>query len=103
MRRAALRAAISASRAVSTKPQMLGIATSFAAPSAAARIVVPAAARCFSQTLRVADEFSEMEQSSRASSASGECTPVPTSSSNSKDNQMALYDDKRTIRRATLD
>lgn len=55
MRRAALRAAVSASRAVSTKPQVLGMAASFVAPPAA-RIAVPAIIRCFSQTLRVAEE-----------------------------------------------
>lgn len=51
-RRAALRAAVSASRAPATKVQMLGVATQISAP----RIIVPAAVRCFSQTLRVANE-----------------------------------------------
>lgn len=51
-RRAALRAAVSASRAPATKVQMLGVATQISAP----RIIVPVAVRCFSQTLRVANE-----------------------------------------------
>lgn len=52
IRRAALRAAVSASRAPGAKAQMLGVATQISAP----RVVVPAAVRCFSQTLRVANE-----------------------------------------------
>jgi hypothetical protein len=54
IRRAALRAAVSASLAPATKAQMLGVATQISAP----RIVIPAAVRCFSQTLRVANEES---------------------------------------------
>ncbi|KAL1861725.1 hypothetical protein Daus18300_008694 [Diaporthe australafricana] len=52
IRRAALRVAVSASRAPATKAQMFGIATQISAP----RFVVPAAVRCFSQTLRVNEE-----------------------------------------------
>ncbi|KAK2610516.1 hypothetical protein N8I77_003941 [Diaporthe amygdali] len=52
LRRAALRAAVSASRAPVAKVQILGVATQISAP----RIIVPAAVRCFSQTLRVASE-----------------------------------------------
>lgn len=72
MRRSALRAAISASRAASTKPQVLGIATSFAAPCAA-RVAVPASIRCFSQTLRVAEDWS---QNSSGAPGAGEYTPA---------------------------
>ncbi|KAF3769248.1 RNA-binding domain-containing protein [Cryphonectria parasitica EP155] len=58
LRRAATRVAVSASRVPSTKISVFGIATQFAAvPSA--RIIAPIAVRCFSQTLRVAEEEGE--------------------------------------------
>lgn len=55
MRRAVVRAAVSASRVPSTKTSVLGIATKITATSAI-RVATPASVRCFSQTLRVADE-----------------------------------------------
>ncbi|KAJ4394136.1 hypothetical protein N0V93_003353 [Gnomoniopsis smithogilvyi] len=55
MRRAVVRAAVSASRLASTKPSMLGAASKFAIPTTT-RISAPVAVRCFSQTLRVAAE-----------------------------------------------
>lgn len=66
MRRALVKAAVSASRVPSTKTSMLGVASQFAVPSIA-RIATPIALRCFSQTSRVAD-FSSLEQQAEGQS-----------------------------------
>lgn len=67
MRRAVVRAAVTASRVPSTKVSMLGVASQFAVPSVA-RISVPVAARYFSQTLRVASEEDGAMQSNSGQS-----------------------------------
>lgn len=70
MRRAIVKAAVSASRVPSTKTSMLGVASKFVAPSAA-RFCAPTAVRCFSQTLRVAEDgFKAMEGASNESKLS---------------------------------
>lgn len=62
MRRAVVRAASSATRVPSSKTSMLGVATKIAPKFAIPTTTV----RCFSQTLRVANEdaFSEMQRES---------------------------------------
>lgn len=68
MRRAVVRAALSASRAPSTKTPMLGVATQIAA----CRTAAPAAIRFFSQTLRVANEDAFNSMQSEAANTEGE-------------------------------
>lgn len=65
MRRAVVRAAVSASRVPSTKTSMLCVASQFAAPTVT-RFSAPIAVRCFSQTFRAAaeDGFSSLESAS---------------------------------------
>lgn len=68
MRRALVRAAISASRIPSTKTSMLAASTKIVS-----RIASPVAMRCFSQTFRVADEsntdaFSQIQSDANGSS-----------------------------------
>lgn len=65
MRRAVVRAAVSASRVPSTKTSMLCAASQFAAPTVT-RFTAPVAVRCFSQTFRAAaeDGFSNLESAS---------------------------------------
>lgn len=79
MRRAVVRAAVSASRVPSTKTSMLGAAFQFAVPSVA-RVSAPVAAvRYFSQTLRFAStEFSSASESDSNSSQSKQ-GPYPIS------------------------
>lgn len=66
MRRATVRAALSASRASTTKTSMLGVASQIPVASVG-RIAVPVSIRCISQTLRVANEAGN----SLSSSSSG--------------------------------
>lgn len=66
MRRAVVRAAVSASRVPSSKTSMLGVAVQFAAPTVA-RISAPIAVRCFSQTFRVAAEDGSTAQEGQSS------------------------------------
>lgn len=60
MRRAVVRAAVSATRVPSTKTSMLGVVTKIAVP----RTAIATTVRCFSQTLRFAseDSFGAMQQ-----------------------------------------
>lgn len=69
MRRAVVRAAVSASRVPATKTSMLGVASQISV-AAVARIVAPVSARCFSQTLRVALNDGDSSHGSQASGMS---------------------------------
>ncbi|CAN8098704.1 unnamed protein product [Discula destructiva] len=79
VRRAVVRAAVSVPRIASCKTPMLRVASPFAT-SSVARIAAPTAARCFSQTFRVAaeDGFSAMESQSNTEGA-------PSSNNNNND------------------
>ncbi|KUI62309.1 Cytoplasmic dynein 1 intermediate chain 2 [Cytospora mali] len=74
IRRAALRAAVSASRVPATKAQVLGFVTRISVPQVS-RIVFPAAARCFSQTIRVAEEASTSNAQTSETSAGSDQEP----------------------------